>query len=51
MALNKGDDNFEIPTDFAGVVYTQFDPNDQWKFKLVKELITLGYRVSADPLL
>ena len=51
MALNKGDENFEIPTDFAGVVYTQFDANEKWKFKLVKELKAHGYKVSADQLL
>jgi predicted nucleotide-binding protein len=49
MALNKGGADFEIPTDFAGVVYTPFD--EQWRFKLVKELKACGYSVSADQLL
>ncbi len=49
MALNNGGSNFEIPTDFAGVVYTPFD--EQWRFKLVKELRACGYNVSADQLL
>lgn len=49
MALNKGGTDFEIPTDFAGVVYTPFD--GQWRFKLVKELKACGYNVDADQLL
>jgi|GEM_PF-1141526 len=49
MALNRGGKDFEIPTDFAGVVYTPFD--EQWRFKLVKELKHCGYNVDADLLL
>lgn len=49
MALIKRGKDFEIPTDFAGVVYTPFD--EQWRFKLTKELKACGYNVDADRLL
>jgi predicted nucleotide-binding protein len=28
----------EIPSDLHGVIYTELDPGDGWKLKLVKEL-------------
>jgi predicted nucleotide-binding protein len=49
MALYRETDNFEMPTDFAGVVYTPFD--DKWQFKLVKELKACGYDVDANKLI
>ena len=49
MALKRGDD-FEVPSDLSGVVYTPFDSHDGWKSKLVKELKAAGYAVSADDL-
>ena len=50
MALYNGCETFEMPTDFAGVVYTPFDANGQWQFKLVKELRACGYKVDANKL-
>jgi predicted nucleotide-binding protein len=40
-ALVKGD--IEMPTDFAGVVYTPFDDHGGWKAKLLQELSAAGY--------
>ena len=42
-ALKKGD--LEIPTDFAGVVYTDIDDRGAWKADLLRELETAGYAV------
>ena len=42
-ALKKGD--LEIPTDFAGIVYTDMDDRGTWKAKLLRELETAGYEV------
>ena len=42
-ALKKGD--LEIPTDFAGIVYTDMDDRGTWKAKLLQELETAGYEV------
>ncbi len=48
MALYKQDKDFEIPTDFAGVVYTSYDSQGYWKLRLVKELRACGYNVDAN---
>jgi predicted nucleotide-binding protein len=40
-ALVKGD--IEMPTDFAGVVYTPMDAHGGWKNKLLQELDAAGY--------
>ena len=41
----------EKPGDLDGIVYTPIDAHDSWKFRLVKELKTCGYNVSADKLM
>lgn len=43
--------SFEMPSDYAGVLYVPFDANGQWKFKLAKELNACGYKVDANRLL
>jgi predicted nucleotide-binding protein len=40
-ALRKGD--IELPSDFAGVVYTPVDDRGAWKTDLLKELQAAGY--------
>ncbi|UFS87295.1 nucleotide-binding protein [Bradyrhizobium daqingense] len=40
-ALVKGD--IEMPSDFAGVVYTPMDPHGGWKGRLLQELNAAGY--------
>jgi predicted nucleotide-binding protein len=40
-ALRKGD--VEVPSDFAGVVYTNVDDRGAWKTDLLKELGAAGY--------
>jgi predicted nucleotide-binding protein len=42
-ALKKGD--IEIPSDFAGVVYTEMDERGAWRTELLKELRAAGYKV------
>ena len=41
-ALVKG--SIEMPTDFAGVVYTPMDDHGGWKAKLLQELTAAGYK-------
>jgi predicted nucleotide-binding protein len=41
-ALLKG--NIEMPSDFAGVGYTQMDDNGGWRTKLLQELEEAGYK-------
>jgi predicted nucleotide-binding protein len=37
-----------MPSDFAGVVYKQFDDGGAWKFLLGKELRAAGYSVDMN---
>ena len=42
-------DNVEVPSDILGIVYKQYDPNnDSWKFALGKELRAAGYNVDLN---
>ncbi|QKY70285.1 TIR domain-containing protein [Lentibacillus sp. CBA3610] len=52
IAIVKDDPSsqLEVPSDLAGLIYTQFDNTDGWKLKLVKRLKSCGYNVSADDL-
>jgi predicted nucleotide-binding protein len=43
-ALKKGD--LELPSDFAGVVYTEMDDRGAWKTDLLRELRAAGYKVN-----
>ena len=45
-ALKKG--NLELPTDFAGVVWTDMDPADAWKMSLARELKNSGYDIDLN---
>jgi predicted nucleotide-binding protein len=42
-ALKKGD--LELPSDFAGVIYTEMDDRGAWKTDLLRELEGAGYTV------
>lgn len=43
-------DELEIPTDFAGVVWTEMDKTEAWKFHLARELKAAGYPVDLNKL-
>ena len=45
-ALKKGD--VEIPSDYLGVVYTQFDEGGAWRLKLAQELRSSGYEIDLN---
>ena len=38
----------EIPSDFNGVVYTDYDKSGGWKLKLVQELITAKFSINIE---
>jgi predicted nucleotide-binding protein len=44
--LRKG--NIDMPSDLAGLVYTELDLADGWKLKLVRELKAAGFQVDAN---
>ena len=45
-ALTK--DDVEIPSDYAGVVYTPFDDHSGWQLKLIQELKAAGFDIDAN---
>jgi predicted nucleotide-binding protein len=51
VALFMPQMNFEMPSDFSGVLYIPFDDAGRWQFDLVKELKACGYEVDANKLL
>jgi predicted nucleotide-binding protein len=44
--LRKG--SVDMPSDLAGVIYTDLDAADGWKLKLVKELKAAGFNIDAN---
>jgi hypothetical protein len=48
-ALCRRDPNFEMLSDYSGVLYITFEKG--WEFNLVRELKSVGYDVSADAVL
>lgn len=50
VALFKNESNFELPSDYDGVLYTPFDNSGRWQFDLVRELKSAGYDVDANKL-
>jgi predicted nucleotide-binding protein len=53
ISLIKNDPtgDLEIPTDFSGVIYEQFDKSGGWKLKLAKQLRANGYEIDIAGLL
>lgn len=51
LALYKNEDNFEMPSDYSGVLFTSYDSGGRWMFDLVKELKACGYDVDANNIL
>jgi len=51
LALHKNVPNFEMPSDYQGVIYKPFDDAGAWRFELVKELKALNYDVNSDKLI
>lgn len=41
----------EIPSDFGGVVYTEMDRHEAWKFSLAKELKAAGYFIDMNKMI
>ena len=47
VAISKGD-NLDIPSDYHGVLFTEFKPGGGWKMELVRELKAAGFTVDAN---
>ncbi|KKL96486.1 hypothetical protein LCGC14_1843980 [marine sediment metagenome] len=48
VAIYKEIEDFEMPTDIAGVIYIPYDDKGKWMFDLIGELKICGYNVSKD---
>lgn len=48
VVIYKEIEDFEIPTDIAGVLYIPYDDKGKWMFDLIGELKTFGYNISKD---
>ncbi len=49
FALKRSD--VEVPSDFAGVVYTSYDPEGAWRITLAQELKAAGFQVDLNKLI
>jgi len=49
--LYQEEKNFEMLSDYAGVVYVPYDKAGRWQFDLVKELKAHGYSIDANKLI
>jgi predicted nucleotide-binding protein len=49
LVFFKEDNDFELPSDILGILFTPFD--NGWEMKMVKELKSSGYNVDANRLL
>jgi predicted nucleotide-binding protein len=51
FALYREVANFEMPSDYSGVVFTPYDAGGRWQLDLIKELKAAGYEVDANRIL
>lgn len=49
--LFKNNPDFELPSDYIGVLYTPFDEAGSWQLGLANELKSAGYNIDANKLL
>jgi predicted nucleotide-binding protein len=49
--LHREEPQFEMPTDYSGVLFIPFDSPGKWQFRLVQELGAAGFAVDANHLL
>jgi len=50
LPLYRKHDDFDMPSDYHGVLFTEYDGGGVWKFKLVQELAAIGVDVDANRL-
>ena len=50
IVIHREADKFEMPSDFAGVLFVPFDNRGTWKFEMVRELRAAGYSADANAL-
>lgn len=50
LVIYRKVDNFDMPSDYQGILYKPFDDLGNWQFELVKELQAAGYSADANKL-
>ncbi|MEE9459892.1 MAG: nucleotide-binding protein [Candidatus Bathyarchaeia archaeon] len=50
VVLHQEKEGFDMPSDYAGVLYIPFDNSGSWKFNLAKELIAFGHDIDTNKL-
>ncbi len=51
LVLYHEEKNFDMPSDYSGVLYTPYDNAGRWRYDLVRELKASGYDVDANKLI
>lgn len=51
VSLYRQTEDFELPTDYSGVLFIPFDDYHRWKFDVIKELKASGYELDANKLI
>jgi predicted nucleotide-binding protein len=50
ICIYRRSENFEILSDFSGVLYIPYDDSGRWQFDIIKELNACGYKIDANKL-
>jgi len=50
-SICKLHEHFELPSDYGGVLFIEYDPGGAWRFKLAKELKACGFSVNTEAIL
>jgi predicted nucleotide-binding protein len=50
LVLFKDETNFEIPSDYTGVIFVAFDDPGRWQIDLIRELKACGFTIDANKL-
>ncbi|MHA1672725.1 MAG: TIR domain-containing protein [Promethearchaeota archaeon] len=51
IGLFRKDKDFEIPSDYNGVIYISYEGENEWKLAIIKELNANGYEIDANLIL
>lgn len=51
VAVFETTEDFEIPSDYSGIIFIPYDPGGRWQFDMVKELKSVGYKVDSNLIL
>ena len=51
VAIYREEPNFEMPSDYSGVLFVPFDSAGKWQFDLARELKASGFNIDANKLI